>query len=208
MAYVVLGEALYPHQEEKRLRYQNDLKHILEYINSIYRTELADLFELVSENEFRGALRSGSHLLEILDIIQFRFPSVSVRFGIGIESSIYTEQAGVCAAQALEALRKKNDYQVSKTLIMSEEEADWFSVVNESLHLCDYLQGRWKSLQSMIMEATILKTGYGEPTKQTELADLFKTSKQNINRAIRGMGYYQFIRTKREIQNLMTQKWG
>lgn len=223
MLYAVIGEALYPKQNEKREKLQNDLKNTLEYINNYYQEDIAAAFSLTMENEFQGSLKSGAHLLEILDIIQFRFTSVNVRFGVGIgdpdtEDELYPglgdhtpdRAGGACenARKALGRLRQENDYQVSKILIVSSESAEWMHMVNENLHLCDYIQGRWKSLQSMIMEITILKTGYAEPPKQTELAELFKTSKQNINRAVRGMGYHQYIRAKREVQKLLQEKWG
>lgn len=207
MWYTVIGEALYPKQSEKREKLRNDLKNTLEYINNYYQEDIAAAFVLTVENEFQGSLKSGAHLLEILDIIQFRFTSVDVRFGVGIGGQ-ETHSACENAQKALNRLRQENDYQVSKILIVSGEPAEWMNMVNENLHLCDYIQGRWKSLQSMIMEITILKTGYAEPPRQTELAELFKTSKQNINRAVRGMGYHQYIRSKREVQKLLKEKWG
>ncbi|HBA64542.1 MAG TPA: hypothetical protein DCZ20_11855 [Lachnospiraceae bacterium] len=208
MAYAVIGEALYPQSAEKQEKLRNDLKDTLDYINNYYQEDIVSGFRLTRENEFQGMLSSGVHLLEILDIIQFRFTSVSVRFGVGVDKTDGGQSALEAARKALTRLSQANDYQVSKILLLSEEEAEWLDMVNESLHLCDYIQGRWKSLQSMIMEITILKTGYAEPPKQTELAEIFKTSKQNINRAVRGMGYQQYIRAKREIQKLLQEKWG
>lgn len=218
MYYAVIGEIIFPPKTEDYSKIEADLLRTLDYINTYYKEDLASDLAIMNSGSFRGFFRTGAHLLEILDIIQFRFRRVSVRFGVGIGEMLTDitaagnqSVAGPAlehAQKALQMLKHANDYQVSKLLIYTDQSASWLPLINEGMHLCDYIQGRWKSLQSMIMEITILKTGYGEPPKQTELAEIFKTSKQNINRAVRGMGYHQYIRTKREMQFLLKEHWG
>lgn len=218
MYYAVIGEIIFPPKTEDYSKIQEDLLRTLDYINTYYKEDLASDLTILNSGRFRGFFKTGTHLLEILDIIQFRFRKISVRFGIGIgemsadvafQGNSNVEGPALEHAQkALQMLKHSNDYQVSKLLIYTDLNASWLPIVNEGLHLCDYIQGRWKSLQSLIMEITILKTGYAEPPKQTELAEIFKTSKQNINRAVRGMGYHQYIRTKREMQFLLKEHWG
>lgn len=218
MYYAVIGEIVSSPKNKADAKLQEDLIRTLDYINMYYKEDLASDLSITDEGSFRGFFQTGGHLLEILDIIQFRFRQVSVRFGVGIGemlTDIAEAGSGNVAGPALEhaeaalrILKQSNDYQVSKVLIQTDLDASFVPLLNEGLHLCDYIQGRWKSLQSMIMEITILKTGYAEPPKQTELAEIFKTSKQNINRAVRGMGYHQYIRTKREMQFLLKEHWG
>lgn len=218
MYYAVIGEIIFPPKTEDYSKIEEDLIRTLDYINTYYKEDLASDLSVLDSGHFRGVFKTGAHLLEILDIIQFRFRRVSVRFGVGIGEmldditdagkKIITGPALEHAQKALQVLKHSNDYQVSKLLIHTDQNVSWLPLINEGIHLCDYIQGRWKSLQSMIMEITILKTGYGEPPKQTELAEIFKTSKQNINRAVRGMGYHQYIRTKREMQFLLQNHWG
>lgn len=218
MYYAVIGELLHSPKAEYDEKIQEDLLRTLEYINTYYKEDIASDFAPAGQGQFRGYFRTGRHLLEMLDIIQFRFRKNEVQFGIGIGEMLTDllptgsgSAAGPACEYAEEALRvlgRDNDYRVSRILVMAKTKEEELRLINESLHMCDYIQGRWKSLQSMIMEITILKTGYEEPPKQTELAEIFKTSKQNINRAVRGMGYHQYIRTKREIQNLFCRYWG
>lgn len=217
MYYAVIGEMLFSVQADDQKKIREDLMRTLEYINTYYKEDIVSDLAPIETGKFCGFFHTGRHVLEILDIIQFRFRKIPVRFGIGIGEMLtdFCPSGGSAAGpayeyakEALESLQHANDYQVSRILVMAEAYKEQLFFLNESLHLCDFVQQRWKSLQSMIMEITILKTGYEEPPKQTELAEIFKTSKQNINRAVRGMGYHQYIRTKREMQKLFCRYWG
>lgn len=217
MYYAVIGEMLFSEKSDDQEKIREDLMRTLEYINTYYKEDIASDLIPMEEGKFCGFFYTGRHVLEILDIIQFRFRKIPVRFGVGIGEMLTAlspsggNAAGPAyeyAKKALNSLQHENDYQVSRILVMADTHEDQLSFLNESLHMCDFVQQRWKSLQSMIMEITILKTGYEEPPKQTELAEIFKTSKQNINRAVRGMGYHQYIRTKREMQKLFCRYWG
>ncbi len=84
MYYAVIGEMLFSEKPDNQEKIREDLMRTLEYINTYYKEDIASDLVPTEEGKFCGFFYTGRHVLEILDIIQFRFRKIPVRFGVGI----------------------------------------------------------------------------------------------------------------------------
>ena len=84
MYYAVIGEMLFSEKPDNQEKIREDLMRTLEYINTYYKEDIASDLVPTEEGKFCGFFYTGRHVLEILDIIQFRFRKIPIRFGVGI----------------------------------------------------------------------------------------------------------------------------
>lgn len=69
---------------QNRKQVQNQLKQVLEKINSIYKKSLAAKFQISLGDEFQGLVQDKKKVIEIIQIIELDMHPVKIRFGIGV----------------------------------------------------------------------------------------------------------------------------
>jgi len=165
MYFAVIGDIISSRKIENRKQFQKHLSGILDEINHSYFEDIASEFVITLGDEFQGLLKRADRLLEITDKIKFQLEPVEVRFGIGIgrmETDIIRETsvgadgpAYWCARKAIQIIHDKNDYNVSKIVIETEEQVDFMDVVNESLRMCDYIEKKWRPTQKDLIRQSV-----------------------------------------------------
>lgn len=193
------------------------LKEVFIEVNEKYSREIALHFSLTTQNEFQGLLSGGFRILEIIDWIRIKMEPVDIRFGIGIgeidrkiDSPLSDAIDGPAfwnAREAIIELNQSDDYGKTKILIMSDENKQITRIMNENLRLCDYIESRWRETQKEVVAFSILNFGYDLKVKQTDLARMLNLSTQALNQRIQSSGYYNFIRARKEISEMIHSVW-
>ena len=209
MLIAIIGDLIKSKGIKDRDLVQSKLRNILEIVNRNYASMIASDFTITLGDEFQGVLKQGPMILEMLDRIKFEMKPVEIRFGIGmgeISTKIFRDNslgadgsAYWNAREAINALKKNNDYATSKVFVVAEKEKQWLNVMNESLRMCDYLESKWRGSQLEFMCRMIQNYGYDIDIKQKTIAINFGMSNQMINKKIQNTGYYNYIRLKREL---------
>ncbi|HSR04981.1 MAG TPA: SatD family protein, partial [Proteiniclasticum sp.] len=74
--------------------------------------------------------------------------------------------------------------------------------------LCGYVESRWRETQREVVEKSILLHGHNSSVKQIELAKDMALTTQALNQRIQSSGYYNYIRTRKELAQLLQAEWG
>ena len=218
MYFAIIGDVISSRKINYRKQFQKDLSGILDEINKSYSEDIASKFVITLGDEFQGLLKKADYLLEITDKIKFKLDPIEVRFGIGvgeIETEIIQERSiGAygpvywCARKAINLIHGKKDYNVSKIAIAVEEENNFIDMINESLHLCDFIEKKWQISQKNLIKASVLHFGHNTKIPQKELAKLLDLSVPTINVKIQSTGYYNYLRLKKSICQSLQRNWG
>ncbi|WP_338102758.1 SatD family protein [Methanolapillus millepedarum] len=217
--FAIIGDIISSKKITDRNKIQKELKDVMAGINRQYADEIASDFVITLGDEFQGLLKSATLLLEILDRIKFELEPIEIRFGIGIgrieteinrKSSVGADgPAYWCARRAINIIHSNNDYNISKVAVEIENEkfADVVNLINESLHVCDYMEKHWRKTQKTLIKESVLRFGHDTKIPQKELAVLLNTSAPALNLRIQSSGYYNYLRTKKSICDVL-QKIG
>jgi len=218
MYFAVIGDIISSREIDDRKRLQKHLNAILDGINHSYSEDIASQFVITLGDEFQGLLKKADHLLEITDKIKFQLEPVEVRFGIGVggmKTEIIRETstgadgpAYWCARKAIRLIHAKNDYNVSKIIIDTDEKNDFIDVINESLRLCDFIEKKWRPTQKDLIKESVLHFGHNSKIPQKKLAKLLNLSVQTVNAKIQSTGYYHYLRLKKSICHTLQSHWG
>ncbi|WNY27212.1 SatD family protein [Methanolapillus ohkumae] len=222
--FAVIGDIISSKKATDRNQLQERLNDVLNDINKTYAKDIASKFVITLGDEFQGLLIKAERLLEITDRIKFLMEPVEIRFGIGIgnietkinkESSVGADGPAFWnARKAINIIHDHNDYKRSKIMIQAglneedENENEFLNVVNESLHLCDYMESKWRKTQKNVIKESILHFGYDTKITQKELSVLLNLSVQSVNFKIKNTGYYNYLRTKKSICEALQEMWG
>ena len=217
MYFAIIGNLMNSKDIADRQRVDEKLKEVFNEVNDKYAKEIALRFSLTTQNEFQGLLSVGFKILEIIDRIRIKMEPVDIRFGIGIGeidrkidnqlSDAIDGPAFWNAREAIIELNQSDDYGKTKILIMSDENKQITRIVNENLRLCDYIESRWRETQKEVVAFSILNFGYDLKVKQTDLARMQNLSTQALNQRIQSSGYYNFIRARKEISEIIHSVW-
>lgn len=217
MYFAIIGNIIESKRIEDHINIDEKLKEVLEEINERYTTEIALHFTPTTGNEFKGLLSNSFRILEIIDRIRIKMGAVDIRFGIGIgeivgkiENHLSFGVDGPAFWNAREALLEidsADDYGKTKMLIRSDENKHVTRIMNDNLRLCDYIESRWRETQKEVVEFSILHFGYDLEVKQTELARRLNLSTQALNQRIQSSGYYNFMRSRKEISEIINTVW-
>ena len=217
MYFAIIGNLMNSKDIADRQRVDEKLKEVFNEVNDKYAKEIALRFSLTTQNEFQGLLSVGFKILEIIDRIRIKMEPVDIRFGIGIGeidrkidnqlSDAIDGPAFWNAREAIIELNQSDDYGKTKILIMSDENKQITRIVNENLRLCDYIESRWRETQKEVVAFSILNFGYDLKVKQTDLARMLNLSTQALNQRIQSSGYYNFIRARKEISEIIHSVW-
>ena len=217
MYFAIIGNLIHSKDIADLQRAEAKLKAVFDEVNEMYASEIALHFSLTTGKEFQGLLSDSFRILEIIDRIRIKMEPVDIQFGIGIgdiagkiDSLLSEELDGPAFWNAREAIIKLNqsdDYGNTKILIMSDENKHITRIMNENLRLCDYIESRWRETQKEVVEFSILNFGYDLKVKQTDLARMLNLSTQALNQRIQSSGYYNFIRARKEISEIIHSVW-
>ena len=217
MYFAIIGNLIHSKDIADLQRAEAKLKAVFDEVNEMYASEIALHFSLTTRKEFQGLLSDSFRILEIIDRIRIKMEPVDIQFGIGIgdiagkiDSLLSEELDGPAFWNAREAIIKLNqsdDYGNTKILIMSDENKHITRIMNENLRLCDYIESRWRETQKEVVEFSILNFGYDLKVKQTDLARMLNLSTQALNQRIQSSGYYNFIRARKEISEIIHSVW-
>lgn len=217
MYFAVIGNIVESKNIADSVKIEKKLENILDEINEKYSSDMALNFSLTSGNEFQGLLTDSVRILELIDRIKIEMEPVDVRFGIGIgeitgkiESRLSVGVDGPAfwnAKEAINEIHNEDDYGKARILMRSDENKNITKIMNENLRLCDYIESRWRETQKEVVEISILNFGYDLKVKQKDLAEMLNLSTQALNQRIQSSGYYNYIRARKEISEMMSMVW-
>ncbi len=150
--------------KDRRLA-QEKLYRILEDINCRYKSDISAEFLITLGDEFQGLLRSGDHILQMIEMVQREMDPVQIRFGIGVGAITTAINARMaigadgpayyCARNAIEILRekeKRNKKGGCGIWIETEEGGELVTeLLNTVFSLMSVLRNRWTRRQREII---------------------------------------------------------
>lgn len=216
MYFAVIGDIINSKKLPDRFAVQEKLTEILGKFNEMHEEDLASNFIITIGDEFQGLLKTGDHILEIIDKINILMDPVQIRFGIGIgeiKTRINKLSIGADgpaywhAREAILKVHEDNDYGRAKLMVSAQENPNLVEMINEILRLSDYIESRWRESQKNLVETAILNYGHSLTVKQTELAELLGITNQALNQRIQSSGYYSYIRARQKVSKILASKW-
>ncbi len=217
MYFMIIGEISSVESMKSRFHEKEMLTEVLGKVNARYGDVIASNFTLTVGNEFQGVLSDATPIMEIIDWIRVSMADSGLLFGIGIgdlETRISKLSIGVDgpaywnAREAILAVHEDDDYGRTNVLIRADESRNLVHVMNETLRLCGYVESRWRDTQRELVEKSILLHGHDLSVKQIELAKDMGLTTQALNQRIQSSGYYNYIRTRKELAQLLQVEWG
>jgi len=217
MYFMIIGEISSVESMKSRFHEKELLTEVLGKVNARYGDVIASNFTLTVGNEFQGVLSDATPIMEIIDWIRVSMADSGLLFGIGIgdlETRISKLSIGVDgpaywnAREAILAVHEDDDYGRTNVLIRADESRNLVHVLNETLRLCGYIESRWRDTQRELVEKSILLHGHDLSVKQIELAKDMGLTTQALNQRIQSSGYYNYIRTRKELAQLLQVEWG
>lgn len=217
MYFMIIGEISSVESMKSRFHEKELLTEVLGKVNARYGDVIASNFTLTVGNEFQGVLSDATPIMEIIDWIRVSMADSGLLFGIGIgdlETRISKLSIGVDgpaywnAREAILAVHEDDDYGRTNVLIRADESRNLVHVMNETLRLCGYVESRWRDTQRELVEKSILLHGHDLSVKQIELAKDMGLTTQALNQRIQSSGYYNYIRTRKELAQLLQVEWG
>jgi len=214
---MIIGELSSIESIKNRLQEKEMLIEVLRKVNIKYGDVIASNFTLTVGNEFQGILSEGTSVMEIIDWIRISMGKTGLLFGIGIgeiETRISKLSIGVDgpaywnAREAIQAVHDDDDYGKTNILICADENRNLVQMMNETLRLCGYVESRWRETQREVVEKSILLHGHDSSVKQIDLAKDMGLTTQALNQRIQSSGYYNYIRTRKELAQLLQEQWG
>lgn len=215
MYYAIIGDIVHSKaiNSKQRNDVQNKLKLTLEGINQRYSEDIAANFIITIGDEFQGLLHHPSKLLKIIDEIQFRMYPVRMRFGVGfgdIDTEINREMAlgadgpayhyARSVIEQIKALEKGKLSGNVNILFKSgnEEHQMLLELMNSSLQLCSFIEGKWTDKQRELIEKMIYSG-----MNQTAAAQELGIAQSSVQRRLKSAGYYDYYNARELIAQIL-----
>ncbi len=216
MYFAVIGDIKNSRKIKDRFQVQEQLKQVLEEINSEFDNYIAAKFIVTLGDEFQGLLNSTQPIIRIIERIMLKMHPVKIRFGIGfgdISTKINREMAiGADGTAYHHARRMINEIKKSHKSRMSDQTAvklaadDNASIValaNSTFSLWSLIQGKWTQKQvRLILETVICENN------QREVARRLGIVQSTVQRGLKSSGYYSYLHTKRVLEEVLVREWG
>jgi len=199
----VIGDIIESKKLEDRYESQIRLKNVLEYVNNRYPRDIESKFMITLGDEFQGLLKTGVHVIDLIEYIQISMFPVQIRFGIGVgkivteinqqvpfgaDGSAYHNARNMI--NDLKTAEKKNKMSNANIMIASDgDHADTVLLINTILSLCTTLRQKWTDLQREVAFDCILNGG-----NQREVAMRLNTIQPSVQKALSNADYYSYKR--------------
>ena len=197
----VIGDIKDSRHLENRKEVQVHLQEILDRLNEKYKDHIVSKFLITLGDEFQGLLRSGEHILDMVNEIRMDMYPVRLRFGIGfgqITTDIKSEMALGAdgpgyyrAREAVELLkeREKKNRPVLAELCLRLDEKDQEKEVllNTVFDLMYVVESGWTERQRETIWDMLL---YGDGQQNT--ARRLSISQPTVQKALAAGSYYTY----------------
>ena len=197
----VIGDIKDSRHLENRKEVQVHLQEILDRLNEKYKDHIVSIFLITLGDEFQGLLRSGEHILDMVNEIRMEMYPVRLRFGIGfgqITTDIKSEMALGAdgpgyyrAREAVELLkeREKKNRPVLAELCLRLDEKDQEKEVllNTVFDLMYVVESGWTERQRETIWDMLL---YGDGQQNT--ARRLSISQPTVQKALAAGSYYTY----------------
>ncbi len=218
--YALVGDIRQSRYASDRKALQELLLETLNALNNRYSQHMAALLMVNAGDAFQGLFLPTAPILQICDGIRYGLSVQSgIRIGLGfgaIETAIDPKQSILAdgpafwnARTALQQVQQEG-YYGTRTLAFCLKDKHLESVkrlVNQVLVLHDQVSSKWKNTQLELARHYLLTHGF-EKVSQTRLAKEMGLSTQQINTTIQAMGWFAFLDTRRETEQVLLQVVG
>lgn len=208
----VIGDMVNSKNIAERKEIQDKLTNLLDHINKTFPSDIASKFMITLGDEFQGLLRSGGHVLEILDTIEREMHPVKMRFGIGvggITTDINPEiplgadgPAYHHAREMVQDLKRTEKKKMEPRLNMKiriEGYPDASELINTIFLLNTVLKEKWTNRQREII-GEYLKCG----GTQSDAASRIGIHQSNVQKALAGSDFYAYQRAVGAVAGLLS----
>ena len=197
----VIGDIKDSRHLENRKEVQVHLQEILDRLNEKYKDHIVSKFLITLGDEFQGLLRSGEHILDMVNEIRMEMYPVRLRFGIGfgqITTDIKSEMALGAdgpgyyrAREAVELLKereKKNRPVLAEICLrLDEKDQEKEVLLNTVFDLMYVVESGWTERQRETIWDMLL---YGDGQQNT--ARRLSISQPTVQKALAAGSYYTY----------------
>jgi len=218
--YALVGDLRQSRQSPDRNALQELLLDTLRELNGRYEQHMAAFLMVNAGDAFQGLFFSSAPILEICDCIRYALSSKSgIRMGLGygaIETAIDRKDSiladGPAFWNARNALQqvKKEDYYGTRTMAISlgGNRYEYLqTLVTQVLVLQDLVASKWKNTQLELARHYLTSHGY-QRVSQAQVAKEMNLSAQQVNNTVQAMGWFAFLDTRKETEQVMQRILG
>lgn len=212
----IIGDIKGSKQLDNRAGIQDHFRLILAEVNEQYSADIASDFMITLGDEFQGLLKSGAHVMDILDRIERELFPIRFRFGIGvgeITTAIHSHiplgadgPAFYLARQQIEDLKsseKKNKESKRNIAIGIEGNEQVSALLNTIFSLQSVIKDAWTIRQVEIINAYLQGDG-----TQTGAAKMLKINQSNVQKALAASNFYTYRNALESVSALLSEIGG
>ena len=189
-----------PRREEIQAR----LASCLERANRANPSSLASKFTITLGDESQALFQSPLGLLKALDEISFGMYPVRLRYGIGLgeittvidpELSLGADGPAYWnAREAIQHVRRNDDYGRSNIHVVSGSEDEALALVNELLKATAVISASWRLTQVEVMRGLLAENIWTPKFDQANVARKLKISDSTLTRRMASSGIKLYLR--------------
>lgn len=216
MYFAIIADIIESRTIMNRFQVQEQLNRILQEINSEFDEYIAARFLVTLGDEFQGLLNSTQPILQIIERIILQMYPIRIRFGIGfgeINTRINKEMAigadGTAyhyARRMINELKKNQRSRMSDQpliKVLSDKNESIIKLVNNTFSLWSFIQEKWTEKQVRLISETI-----ASGNNQREAAKRLGVVQSTVQRGLKSSGYYNYLQTKRTLEEVLVKEWG
>lgn len=211
----VIGDIVHSRQAKNRGFLQQKLVNLLDLINRNYSGIIASKFGITLGDEFQGLVKKTDGLMQLMDELIFGLYPDRLRIGIGIggmltpvnpQISLGADGPAYWAARdAINTIRKSNDYGRVNIFVESERPTSSLGLVNEALAATAFIASNWRDTQVAVMRALLEEGIWSDKFEQKRIAEKMWISSVALSRRLASSGIKLYIRTRSEIERTMEE---
>lgn len=193
---VIKADIINSRQSEERNAIQKSLSKALETINDTYDSSIASKFMITSGDGFQGLMTIGTHLFDIIQLLEISVAPLKLRFGIGIgsvstdidedNSAIIDGPSYHYADEMLTCVKSlEGQYSSISTNILLKSNRDHDEILNALLNMRYVVRSSWTKRQHEVITTFIEMN-----ENQYETASKLNVNQSTVSRALKSTDYY------------------
>lgn len=193
---VIKADIINSRQSKDRNTVQKSLSKTLKTINETFSESIASRFMITSGDGFQGLMTRGTHLFDIIQLLESSIAPMKLRFGIGVgevstdidnsNSAIIDGPSYHYADEMLTRVQEIEDQYASiSTNILLKSNTEHDELLNALLSMRYVVRSSWTTRQNEVIAAFIQMN-----EKQYETAANLKVNQSTVSRALKSTDYY------------------
>ncbi|NLW72936.1 MAG: DNA-binding protein [Chloroflexi bacterium] len=206
----IIADIVHSRKLKNRERIQSDLSASLKRVNQVHAQVIASDFTITLGDEFQGLFKFPKGLFKALDEISVAMYPVRLRFGIGLgeittkinrELSIGADGPAYWnAREAIQFVRRSNDYGRSNIHVIASNSSPELSLVNELLKATAMIAVNWRLTQIKVFRALLEEGLWTDKFDQGCLVRRLQISDSTLSQRLASSGLKLYLRARTEAE--------